>query len=833
MPDATITSTASTFGTIAGTFAADQSTVTGTITAITGTVDGSVGVPGPQGPAGAAGVGVPAAGNTGQVLQKLSATSYDTGWLTLPADYITSVTAPLDVTSGNLTVDLSAYLPLAGGYMTGAIFNNNAIGGLYLSNFSLGAGWYTNVSWSGIQLSGGSGPTAQSMTIQGDGITFATSPYKQTTPFLGLAGYATEAWVTNGFYPLAGNPSGFITDAPSNGSQYARKNAAWDVVIPGDRYLTTSTTSNTINNANKTFTIGTGLSYTPTQNITISYDASNHMHGEVLTYNSGTGVLTVDIKNHTGSGTYAAWVVNVGGVTPATSVAWGAITGTLSAQTDLQSALDLKLDVTTAASTYYLQTNPSGFIDASALTPYAPLAGATFTGKVNMAAPTAGSASLNLGVGTAPTTSVAGDIWIAANINFRASDGTLKGVANTNTVNTFSQPQNIQSPLATTTAALRVTQLGTGNAIEVEDSTTPDATRFVVDQFGKVGIGVAPDTTAALKVDNNGIMFGDGTTQTTAATAGIPDAPSDGSTYGRNNGAWAVAGGGGADIQTFTTAGTATWTKPAGKTMAWIRIFGGGGGGGSGARQAAGTAKSGGGGGQAGGMTELFIPLSALGATETVTVGAGGAGGVSASTNTSVGNAGGPGGQSSIGNYKALMNAAAGGGGGTTVSGAGGVGASANYSFNFVNYAAAAASVSGGAGSTGQGASPTAIDSRFFILPTGGGGGSGGLATPSNGGAGGTKPASATTTGIVASVAGGSGGTTLGALPTAGTSGVANYQGGTGGGGGAFILSVAGQAGAAGGQPSGGGGGGAASYNGFASGAGGDGGDGMVIVVCY
>ena len=87
------------------------------------------------------------------------------------------------------------------------------------------------------------------------------------------------------------------------------------------------------------------------------------MHGEVLTYNSGTGVLTVDIKNHTGSGTYAAWVVNVGGVTPATSVAWGAITGTLSAQTDLQNALDLKLDVSTAASTYYLQTNPDGFID--------------------------------------------------------------------------------------------------------------------------------------------------------------------------------------------------------------------------------------------------------------------------------------------------------------------------------------------------------------------------------------------------------------------------------------------------------------------------------------
>jgi hypothetical protein len=60
----------------------------------------------------------------------------------------------------------------------------------------------------------------------------------------------------------------------------------------------------------------------------------------------------VDINHHTGSGTYAAWVVNVGGVVPVTSVAWGGITGTLSSQTDLQNALDLKLDVTTAASDY-------------------------------------------------------------------------------------------------------------------------------------------------------------------------------------------------------------------------------------------------------------------------------------------------------------------------------------------------------------------------------------------------------------------------------------------------------------------------------------------------
>ena len=130
--------------------------------------------------------------------------------------------------------------------------------------------------------------------------------------------------------------------AKASGTNY---DTTWTTVVPGDRYLTTSTTSLTINNVTKTLTVGTGLSYTPTQNVTISFDASNHMHGEVLTYNSGTGVMTVDVNHHTGSGTYAAWTVNVGGVTPVTSTAWGAITGTLSAQTDLQTALDLKANL--------------------------------------------------------------------------------------------------------------------------------------------------------------------------------------------------------------------------------------------------------------------------------------------------------------------------------------------------------------------------------------------------------------------------------------------------------------------------------------------------------
>lgn len=564
MPDATITSTASTFGTISGTFAADQSTITGTITAITGTVDGSVGVPGPQGPTGsqgpqgvqgvpgspgAPGQGVPVGGTAGQFLTKIDGTNYNTDWTTVNlsayavkannlSDLASASTARTNLGLGTMATETAAdYLLKAGGTITGNIVSNNG------STFSTYDGVYKTISFNANNLQlNNAGPGGSALTLEWDGITFAsgkqtvhypgaatlfTSPVLTgdptattpatsdndtsiaTTAFVKAQGYLTSAPVTSvagrtGAITLSNTDiSGLgslavVNDAPSDGSQYARKNGAWDVVsagasyissvssplsvttgnltvdlsayltsataastyqtlagmssylttataastyylqtnpsgfqtagdvttalspyllsataastyaviaagqpvagttgqvltknsgtnydsswatpVVGDRYLTSSTTSNTLSNTTKTFTIGTGLSYTPTQNITISYDASNHMHGEVLTYNSGTGVLTVDINNHTGSGTYAAWVVNVGGVTPATSVAWGAITGTLSSQTDLQSALDLKLAATTAATTYYpLVGNPSGFLTSAPVTSVAGRTGA-------------------------------------------------------------------------------------------------------------------------------------------------------------------------------------------------------------------------------------------------------------------------------------------------------------------------------------------------------------------------------------------------------------------------------------------------------------------------
>jgi hypothetical protein len=80
-----------------------------------------------------------------------------------------------------------------------------------------------------------------------------------------------------------------------------------------DRYKTSSTTSNSVSNGSKNFTVDTDLAYIPLQEILVVYDPAHHMHGEVTSYDSATGALVVDIKNHTGSGTYTSWVLNLDG----------------------------------------------------------------------------------------------------------------------------------------------------------------------------------------------------------------------------------------------------------------------------------------------------------------------------------------------------------------------------------------------------------------------------------------------------------------------------------------------------------------------------------------
>lgn len=169
------------------------------------------------------------------------------------------------------------------------------------------------------------------------------------------------------------------------------------------------------------------------------------------------------------------------------------------------------------------------------------------------------------------------------------------------------------------------------------------------------------------------------------------------------------------NVQTFLSSGT--WTKPSFGIMATIQLWGAGG---SGGRSSSGNAGGGGGGGA---YAEITVPLSTLGATETVTLGAGG---TAVSVDNTDGNQGGDSTFSSIltayggggGSGDLVTTGAGGGGGGTTSAGASTINATGGAGGNPL----------GGAGGIGAGNSGT--ESLF-----GGGGGGGGGTTAGDGGA--------------------------------------------------------------------------------------------------
>lgn len=270
--------------------------------------------------------------------------------------------------------------------------------------------------------------------------------------------------------------------------------------------------------------------------------------------------------------------------------------------------------------------------------------------------------------------------------------------------------------------------------------------------------------------------------------------------------AWGSAAG--SNQQIFTTAGTATWTKPSSGRVVIAQCWGAGGSGG----RSGSSAGAGGGGG--GAYVEFQFLISSLSATETVTVGAGGA----STTSNGGGNGGG---NSSFGTH---LIAYGGGGGGAAINntfgggggGQGAVGETASTTFLGVG------------GSNGSG-----FDAGTVTAATIGGnsqfGGGGGGSVGNPGVAGGNS---------VYGGGGGGGGRTASGGNSAADGGNSTYGGGGGGAGstsgpasgGTSLFGGAGSTGGsnsvpavAGSQPGGGGGGGANNNSG-------KGGDGECIV---
>lgn len=266
------------------------------------------------------------------------------------------------------------------------------------------------------------------------------------------------------------------------------------------------------------------------------------------------------------------------------------------------------------------------------------------------------------------------------------------------------------------------------------------------------------------------------------------------------------------DTQTFTSNGT--WTKPATGTFARIICIGGGAGGGSGRRGGGGfTDQTGGGGGGGGAYSEVTIPLALLGATESVVVGDGGAGGAAQTSDNTDGNVGDNAGNSSFGNWVRAYGGIAGSGGTLGFNVNGGEGGIVGL-------------WAGGNGVGGNNNTPSNLTTTN--IGAGGGGGGGGINSLNSSFDGGLSGAvlvinhSYTLGGVVPGGVGANGAAKGNPLP------------GIGGGGGAAGDSMtAGGAGGNGGNYGAGGGGGGASFNGQNSGAGGNGAKGVVIVYVF
>jgi hypothetical protein len=348
MPDATITSTASTFGTISGVFSADQSTISGTISGIVpGTLTGSVGVPGP---AGAPGVGVPAGGTSGQFLQKTSGVDYATDWVTVNLTGLATeswVTAGFYPLTGNPSSFLtaSALTPYLTSATAASTYQTLAGMSSYLTTSAAAAGYYPlSGNPSGFLTAASlSGYATESwVTSQGYITSAALTPY--LTSATAASTYQTLSGMSD-YLAKAGNLAGLaststartnlglgslavVNDAPSDGSQYARKNGAWDVVTTTPDYITSVSSPLSVTSGNLTIDLSAyaplaspAFTGNPTAPTATFGDNDTSLATTAFVQSAlagGTAVardLEVEVRNQSGSTIAAGSIVYISGAT--------------------------------------------------------------------------------------------------------------------------------------------------------------------------------------------------------------------------------------------------------------------------------------------------------------------------------------------------------------------------------------------------------------------------------------------------------------------------------------------------------------------------------------
>lgn len=349
-----------------------------------------------------------------------------------------------------------------------------------------------------------------------------------------------------------------------------------------------------------------------------------------------------------------------------------------------------------------------------------------------------------------------------------------------------------------------------GDIIQVIGNSTFNAAAIDASAITAGTLAVARGGTGASTLTANNVVLGNGTSAVQTVAPGT-----NGNVLTSNGTTWTSATPAASPVinsQTFTSTPSAPgWTKPAGysaNSRVLIQAWGGGGSGGKGS--AVGATAAGG-----GGYNERWMTLSDMGATETITIGAGG----TAVTAIGPGNAGGT---TTVGSLVSAY------GGGAGISGNGGGGGGGQLSAG-TRGDVKPAEFASGVGNTGfPGAPwPTLVDTNASA------------SAPGMGGQQTTAILTATTNGFPAFMHGGGGG---GASGTTGGAGGASVWGGGGGGGagsstagagGASSFGGAGGAGSVAGNGTAGtqpGGGGGATRSGTSTGAGGA---GQVIITVF
>jgi hypothetical protein len=109
------------------------------------------------------------------------------------------------------------------------------------------------------------------------------------------------------------NADAFLGAFPQLQSEINAWAAALPANITGTDFSGTSTTSLLIGTGSKSFTTQTGKQFQIGQSVRLAYTTTpaNFMDGQVLSYDSGTGAMVVNVTSVGGAGTFALWTLSL------------------------------------------------------------------------------------------------------------------------------------------------------------------------------------------------------------------------------------------------------------------------------------------------------------------------------------------------------------------------------------------------------------------------------------------------------------------------------------------------------------------------------------------